>query len=398
MTFRGVNQQRYDPPYLGQTWVWCQVDKLGKDTLPKNQYDWPNPKVPTWIDETWTWRQVGMLGKDKLPNRQQDWPNPTPVLWNQPWASWYTLELIGKDKLPFRSTDRPNPQPIDWSQSWSVNLLQTTLSAPAPIPRNQYDWPNPQSIQWYQSWFQAPVAPTPFNQLDWPNPTPVSWYQDWNNQLVLNMPVFQPSTVSYWDIPQPVTWSQNWTLSLLQSTLAVIPPKPFSQSDWPNPVPVLWNQPWSNRYNLFGQDKLPNRQQDWPNPQPISWYQDYRLNLIQTTLLPPPSILPLNQYDWPLNYLPLSLTPSWTYTSQFLVPVPIPPVTIGGQWSDGDPLAEGYRIAWEFAKKLRQAPQLRTVSEAAVELGRKGGLARTENMTPKQRSQLASHAAKHRWK
>lgn len=78
-------------------------------------------------------------------------------------------------------------------------------------------------------------------------------------------------------------------------------------------------------------------------------------------------------------------------------PAPIPPVTSGGQWSDGDPLAEGYRRAWEFAKKLRQG-STGSVGEAAAELGRKGGLARAKNMTPIQRSQLASHAAKTRWK
>jgi hypothetical protein len=365
MTIRGVNQQRIDPPWLGQTWTWRQVDKLGEDTLPKNQYNWPNPTVSTWIDETITWRQVGFLGKDKLPNRQQDWPNPNSVL---------------------------------WSNSWSINLLQTTLKPSVlSIPKNQYDWPNPPSVVWYQT--QATSATYllgqgfPTNQLDWPNPKSVTWYQDWNNQLVLNMPVFAPSVASYWDIPQSVTWYQDWSQNLLLTTLAAIPAKiPFLQFDWPNPQSVLWSQPWSSRYNLYGQDKLPNRQQDWPSPQSIQWYQDYRLNLLQSTLIPPPAVLPHNQYDWPLNYQPVSLTQSWTYTSQFIVPVPVIPTFITG----GRQLGPGPESRYQT--ELRQLITQRQALEAAQALAKRGGEARAKSLTASQRTNIASHAASIRWK
>lgn len=78
---------------------------------------------------------------------------------------------------------------------------------------------------------------------------------------------------------------------------------------------------------------------------------------------------------------------------------PIPSITIGGQYTecDADEITAAYCKAMEFALKLRQGTPL-SINEAAIQLGRKGGLARTENMTPKQRSQLASHAAKTRWK
>jgi hypothetical protein len=97
-----------------------------------------------------------------------------------------------------------------------------------------------------------------------------------------------------------------------------------------------------------------------------------------------------------LSTKPISGVYIQTGLSQALTYTPHGTSTTGGQWTE-DELTEAYNTSWKYSKKIRQVLP-RSINEAAVELGRKGGLARTKNMTPVQRSQLASHAAKSRWK
>jgi hypothetical protein len=444
MTIRGVNQQRNDPLRSGETWTFSHVNLLGQDKiyggldydyinrlpdpgpyfdtslrtwvvdhtpfLGKDKFygpsgygpdfDWPNPVQPYRIEQTWLWRQVDKIGKDKLPTRQYDFPNPQPVQWYQSWTQPGIQATAGS---PFSQTNWPNPPTLSRiDQSWCEGFpTPGFLSAPF----SQQDWPlSSQPYRLDQSWVESGNAlgfiGSPFSQSDWPNPKPVNWYQDWNNALALNMPVFIPSVVTNWDVPTYINWYQDQRVDLLQTTLAIPPTKPFFQSDWANPAqPSRIEQTWAKTYNLYGQDSLPNRQQHWPTPYPVQWYQNYQVNLLQTTLFTTPANPPIRQYDWTVPYPPLAINPSWTYTSQFAVPAPIPPATIGGQYTeeDVDELTQAYARAMEFALKFRQGKPL-SINEAAAALAKRGGEARAKSLSSSQRSSIAAHAASTRWK
>lgn len=438
MTIRGVGQQRNDLPRSGETWVWSyNLNLIGEDKLPNRSTERPNPVIPAPIDQTWIQRHVQFTGKDTLPSNQDDWPNSQSVQWYRDWSQSFALthqvvqkplnqydwpnqgqpyqrldqtwlqsyRLTGQDKLPNRQQDWTNPSPVQWSLGWTQNLAINSTVA-SYISRNPL-FSNPRLSEFdisLRSWNQgvATSSGTPFNNQDWSNPTRVSWYQDWNNTLVLNMPVFMPSFVTGWDIPPSYTWYQNWQVNLLQTTLAAPPaPLPKNPNDWPNPTqPSKLDQFWAwNQTRYQGQDRLPNRQQDWPTPYPVQWYQDYKVNLLQTTLFTTPALPNIRQYDWPLPRAYEPLVPSWTYTSQFIVPAPIPPVTIGGQYTeeDADALTEAYARAMEFALKLRQGTPL-SINEAAAALAKRGGDARAKSLSPSQRTKIASNAASIRWK
>lgn len=369
MTFRGTWSANPTPyPRPEETWVWRQVDKIGRDTLPINQDDYPNPIPPYRIEQTWLVNHTPFLGKDKFYGSPGfapdfDYPNPQPVQWYWDWSQNFALYNQVAQK-PFSQQDWPNTQPVQWYRDWteSGNSLGTLG-----VPANQNNWPNPSSVTWYQSWTQcllqntlaATPAAIPFNQYQWTTPYPIQWYQDWK-----------------------------------QSPQVPAAPFPFAQDDWPNPTqPSRLDQSWTwNQTKYLGKDRLPNRQQDWPIPYPIQWYQDYQVNLLQTTLFTTPALPSIRQYDWPLPRTYEPLVPSWTYTSQFIIPVPVIPTFITG----GRQLGPGPES--KYQAELRQLATQRHVLEAAATLAKRGGEARAKSLSPSQRSAIASHAASTRWK
>jgi len=142
---------RQDWSQTGLSIITAPVQTLPLTTFSK--YDWPNPRLrePNRPDQQ-SWYTLALIGKDVLPQNLKDWPNPTPakVPFTKDWTFSFSLELIGKDFVP--------PQ------------------------RFNYDWPNPRGPRagitlstwvWNGTLGFAPVSPYPFTTFattDWPNP------------------------------------------------------------------------------------------------------------------------------------------------------------------------------------------------------------------------------------
>jgi hypothetical protein len=303
------------PRPIEQTWNWNQVAMLGRDKLPVRQQDWPLPATarPNPTEQvqnllltaftlaavpfkqtdwplpaplpphsklrSWTWNQAPMLGRDALPVRQQDWPLPRTARPIEQTSAFNQVPMLGRDRLPIRQQDWPLPATARPNPTEQVQNLLLTAFAAAAAPFRQADWPLPRlsiPITPTWAWNQTPLLgqdQLPVRQQDWPNP------------------------------PRParaVTTEQVQSLLLTALTAAV----PFKQTDWPLPAPLpphskLRSWTW-NQAPMLGRDQFPIRQQDWPAPPRVIWYRDWRLNLRQSTLTPPPVTRLFAQFDWPL--------------------------------------------------------------------------------------------------
>jgi hypothetical protein len=69
-----------------------------------------------------------------------------------------------------------------------------------------------------------------------------------------------------------------------------------------------------------------------------------------------------------------------------------------GQKRPADVVANAIKVAKIATGEIEETFDDEGKNKAAVELGKKGGMARAEKMTPEQRSALAKKAAAKRWK
>jgi len=456
MTFRGL-QQGLAPFGYQRLSDYTQVDGplpnlLSKDKLPFRQMDWPTPVgVEPNPRRSWEYHYLlQLIGKDTFfdgPGNAPDYDylNRLPFGhyvedWRRSWTWNYNLNLIGKDKLPTGDQlyDRLNTgyEP-DYRRSWTWNYNLNLIGKDI-VPGEQYTT-RPDPVIWYQTWtlnlLQSTLIPTPAKptaQYDWPNPPPVIWYRSW--EASYNQNLIGQDTVpgeQYTSRPDPVLWNISYTLNLLQSTLTPVPQNPFVQSDWPNPQPISWYRSWevnlaskllppfnqdywplpgssppivpswtaSYNLNLIGKDQLPIRQQDWPVPSLVIWYQDWYQNLANSSA---PNPKPFNQQDWP-NPGPIPFR-DYGYIN-FTVNIPIPPIPpqadVGGRdWRQyPESLSESFkRIHGDVLQAYqRDQQENHAISDIAAKLGAKGGQARAEALTQKQRTNIATKAALTRW-
>jgi hypothetical protein len=245
------------------------------------------------------------------------------------YSEWYKWVESGLTTLPTPRVltqtlrvqkDWPNPYPVTWYRSWEEHTL-----LPKPTPFLPFDWPNPKPVTWYQNWIESGNSilprPTPFLPVQINNPNQVGWYQTYSQSLLqtsLAPSQANPFVQNQWPNPQPVIWYQSWTQSFQQAI-------PFNQTDWSLPKtnqPLL--QTWSQSLNLFYQSEtFPFVQIDWPNPQRTVWYQDWRVNLLQNTLVPVFQS-PFNQFDWPLPRTYQPIQQFWAEAGNVQLPFPTP--------------------------------------------------------------------------
>lgn len=213
---------------------------------------------------------------------------------------------------------------------------------------------------------QAPVQ-APFYTQDFSRPfTPVPAKTD-QQSVNLNLFTNPIPFLSYdWSKPKAVKASvdpQYPNLIILQPVGA-----PFSQLDW------------SKAYSI---SPKASNQNDLPN-----------LLLIQPSV---PSN-PLGIYgwlDWSYTKGPVIIVPDQNDLPNIVLPntIPVPPEIIigGGKWIEG---VEALR-----RKAQQQAASNNiAVRQAAAVLSKMGGIARAKSLTSTQRSNIASNAAKARWK
>lgn len=279
--------------------------------------------------------------------------------------------LLNLGTKPFLQTDWPNPlpnKPREYDRG-SYDASPTWLTKPF----LQTEWPNPRAAlrkQIDEVWatnlnlFKNPI---PFSQTNWPNPNRTA-----------------PKEWGFFD------GTEYWLL--VQAT------SPFAQLDWPNPVKIIpreFDRGYSDptEYWLFIQPV--SIQHDFPNPVVGKW-TPVNLGFIQNTSPELKNIIisPVIAQDWPNPTLgtvrrqdfsppqPLTLT-------SFIPPPPDETVPSGRYWK------------WEQALKeeqVRSKALAERIQQAAQAISSRGGIVRAKVLSPKQRTVIASNAAKARWK
>lgn len=211
---------------------------------------------------------------DSVPFVNSDWPNPrgyTPAIELRTFINAVEQQLIGKDVMfgapgEVQDYDWPNPAtkglPVG-ARTWLVNLLEGTLGIIAPMPFNLGDQPNPQSRS------------LPITLRTHTDPTKL--------HLIGKDQMFgAPGQVPQYEFPNPISAKQLRDMNavmvnLLENTLGIIVPAPFSMLDWPNPLgrtPAIELRTFLDelKLNLQGKDKFfggagqPPANMDWPNP------------------------------------------------------------------------------------------------------------------------------------
>lgn len=293
----------------------------GKDVLPKNQRDWPLPKVAFQPNRGLAISYSRPLeGKDVLPKNQYYWPLPkvakqgrTPDL--DTWGTLWNLALLTVIQFPFNQYDWPLPtrarpgrtRDLDTQAAWyNQNLIGLDT-----LPFSQDDWPNPktpfQPNRGYSQWYAPGLVGQdvlPFNQDDWPLPQ-------------------RPKPGRTRDLDSFTSW---YTLALRGADAL-----PFNQDDWPNPKkPFQFNRGVAAWYPppLVGKDVLPKNQSYWPNPK-TSFQFNRAFNLWTPRGLIAKDALPFRQMQWPLPLVRAS-TVFQPVGGYWVAPVqpPPPPTTL----------------------------------------------------------------------
>lgn len=352
-----------------------------------------NPSPTTWIPAIPVSAKPAMIPPPVKPFNQQHWPLPT-----QPARLDETYTETGNTLLPvirsiLRQQDWPNPtQPSRMQQGW------VTTSTPSNIPpplmgRNQYAWPLPISPNrldefWVNQIVRTPPPSRPFNQYDWPNSRDPREYR---SHTFESFPGNIPPPVmgrNQYDWPLPRQYprpDENWVWYFPDSETAI----PFNQLSWPLPGqnPRL-DESWIWVQQILPPALQPHNQYDWPNPrtpQPIDgfWFNP----ALKVAIVP----LPPTNYDWPVPKTSQPIDATWVLQIPLLTPpVPVPTdAGIGGKT---------YQDQWSKAYEREQHKHRIDVQEAAAILSKAGGLARAKALSSKQRSAIASLAAKTRWK
>lgn len=325
------------PPYrIDQTWTWRQVDKLGLDTLPFPNRDWPLPQQPYRIDQTWVWRQVDKLGQDRLPTGKQIHeltPDKfVPYRIEQTWT-WRQVDKLGQDTLPFPNRDWPLPTPpFRMEQTWLWRQVDKLGQDTLPFPNR--DWPLPippyrieQTTAFNPIYYVPPGAPQPagiqiydLTPPDAPRASDLrTWIQSVNAALVVTPPSIPRNQFDWPLTPAAAQPALSWTWR--QVDKLGLDTLPFPNRDWPLPQqPFRIDPTWTWRQvGMLGQDQLPNRQQDWPlTPPPLrideswAWRQVDKIGL---------DLLPNRQQDWPLPSTQLPFRPDFSWIA-FAPPTP----------------------------------------------------------------------------
>ena len=278
-----------------------------------------------------------LVGKDVLPENQKDWPNPT--LLRGAWivslrsqfdvtGSYNTIpQVVLTPRSPYQFKFEP-PSSVAAVNAQPQGVGGPLLEPPPPVPPPMnYDWPNPVreisrgvalSAQWdvighplalvqniiIGAQYKAGVTPypsmvaltaqplgtfpgyipppsqAPFSQTDWPNARAAKGLlQDF---VPFNFVAFFQSG------------------------------QPFNKYDWPNPraakVPVA-DYAFRNTAALYGKDVLPFRNLDQPNPRgPV---QPQQIFLPRNLALLAQAGSPFNQQSWPNPQGPRPVVP-WT--------------------------------------------------------------------------------------
>lgn len=280
-------------------------------SLPFRQSDFPNPLQPKASLELRTHTSWFVID-DNVPFRQSNWqlPRIAPFpIENRTFLNPAEVQLIGKDQFfgaPGERTipDQPNPQVarrVDLTHV--VNLLESTLGLVIAAPFKQGDWPNPRGYTF------------PSDLRTFINAAEV--------QLIGKDQFFgAPGERTPPDQPNPTLGKRidlTHVLNLLNSTLGIVFPYPFSLQDQPNPRGYIYPNELRTFLNamesqLIGKDQMfgaPGQvpQYDFPNPQPVRRSYDVGggvANLLETTLsaIQPPFF----QIDWPNPRGPQRLT------------------------------------------------------------------------------------------
>ena len=316
------------------------------------------------------------------------------------------LPLVTVVQNPFNQTDWPLPAPAaQIDRSWVNQRTPANIPPPVRPTNTQYDWPLPtQPFRQDQTWIRYRIPPPtiPFNQYSWPlppgqvPPRPDSTWIEFGNNFPPLLNVQKPFNQTDWPVPTPQpypAWLYTWTDG--PPTPGSIPPPVMgkNQYNWPLPIPPFrpdftWAEAGNNFPPLLTQS--PFNQYNWPlptpNPRPDAFYSFFNILLEKPTV----TILPFNQYDWPLPVPPFRIDQGYILEVPLLTPVPPPPIIPQGGGK--------YHSQWlkDYEKLKRE--QRTDIKEAAAVLSRAGGLARAKALSPKQRSAIASLAAKTRWK
>lgn len=237
-----------------------------------------------------------------------------------------------------------------------------------PIPFAQYDWSKPQGIRGQPDQVYTDLVlqnfSTPFVQTDWSKGSTTYIRLD---QIYPNIILLQPVQVPF----IPVDYSKPITVASVPS-----PAMGSNQNLFTNPIPFNqydWTKLWGVRPIVSDQNNLPNIAGTNPS-QPST-----PLGLFGWT-------------DWNKVKAPVILMPDQDNLPNLVLiinPI-VPPVvfTPSGRYLKG------------YEDKLRN--RLPTPSEqirkAAAVLSSAGGHARAQSLTAKQRTNIASNAAKARWR
>lgn len=360
---RGYEEIRYRE----YTWRDRRVQIRGKDTLPRNkfQYEVPKGPIPGITLSTHTDRRVQVRGLDKLPKNKYQYEvpaSPVPGIKLRTWTQ-DTTYLIGQDTLPKNNFILGVPagpvKGFDWI--WPLAQVNRTL---VQLPFNQDSWPNPNTIKfadvsWIDYIIPAGQDRLPFNPPVWVVPKgPQYQVYDWQDFVIPTGQDLLPF-LNRWENPRsPSKFVDSFTDSGLSLTSIV--QLPFNQYQWPNPIGPISGKDWQFYLIPVGQDKLPFRQSDWPVPKgyvPGQWFVQNNTIYIPVIAEQPS----LNQFvlDVPKgSYYPLS---TWLQSLALYLPTPIPPPpeqAFGGRIVTID--------EWKHPTKSM-------IKFAATELGRKGG-------------------------
>jgi hypothetical protein len=298
------------------------VNLVGQDRLPTGDRHTSRPPVPPWYRD---WR-VNLLQSTLTPQvfdafRQTDWPVPRGHPFGsdlRTWTRFYNINLIGRDIVPGRSvTDLPprehqrSIQLRTWTEKYNPNLIGRDV-----VPGEIY-FDRPPVPPFYRSWIDVrthllPTGFKPFLQTHWPL-TPArhfandlrTWAAKYNPNLIGKdiLPVGENLTAR----PPVPPFYRDWSVNLLQTTLRAVPVGKIISELVPfGPRQPVQIRTLTEKYNpnLIGKDRLPSGDIYYDRPPVPPWYRAWLLNLLQSTLAPPPlelDELPRNQYFWPLT-------------------------------------------------------------------------------------------------
>lgn len=307
---------------------------------------------------------IRTVGSPLIPldwGKQQNIPDPLPP----PQYPNLVLNTVIV-QFPFYTRDFsvpfvPVPAKPD-QQALNLNLYKN------PIPFAQYDWSKPVTVRANLSDQTYPILvanfSAPFNQTDW---SKTRWELISPDQTYPNLLLIQPPAVPFF----PVDFQKNATIPSVPS-----PAMGSNQNLFTNPIPnnqYDWTKLWGVRPIVSDQNNLPNI----------------------AVLNPFQPGTPLGLFvwmDWNKAKWPAILIPDQNNLPDLVLIInPITPIVVATP-------SGRYLKGYEDKLRARLPTPSEQIKKAAAILSSAGGHARAASLTSKQRSNIASTAAKARWK